>query len=178
MSSPDARDFPLVRIRKLLPDGTLKVVVFAYRLPDYDGWARLLIPNGTTRLHTRGTWTPDGLTIAALDPQRPYVVHWWRGPAASGFYVDIARSIEIRADVVDYVDLLLDLSSVDGHWKTLDEDELPQLTADDRALALRAAAEVRGLIARGDPLFDPDGTVWALPAGALELPPRQAAALE
>ena len=85
--------YPPIRIRKYLPDSTLKLVVHAYRIADRDGWARFFIPSGTTRLHTKGTWTPEGISIAALHPERPYVVHWWKNQTMTGFYVDMATEL-------------------------------------------------------------------------------------
>lgn len=91
-------------------------------------------------------------------------MHWWRGEDRQGFYVDTARSIDVRRDTVSYVDLYLDLSYDKGAWSLLDEEELSLASPADAELARRAIDEVRTLVARGDPLFDPDGDPWALPA--------------
>lgn len=164
--------YPLVRLRKLTPDGTVRVSWYCYRLADRAGFVRLFVPSRTRRLHVNGSWRPGGISVVALDRDRPYVVHWWRGEDRQGFYVDTARSIDVQRDTVSYVDLYLDLSFDKGAWSVLDEEELSLASREDAKLARRASDEVRTLVARGDPLFDPDGDPWALPAEVGALRPR------
>ena len=164
--------YPLVRLRKLRPDGRVHVSWYCYRLPDQAGFVRLLVPPRTPRLHANGSWTPDGFSIAALRPDRSHVVHWWRDGKRAGFYVDAARSVDIRSRVVSYVDLYLDLASDGGEWRLLDEDELSAASEDDARLARSAIEEVRRLVDTGSPLFDPAGEMWTVPADALTLQPR------
>jgi hypothetical protein len=161
-----------VRLRKLKADGAVYISWHCYRLPDQDGFIRLFVPRGTPRLHTKGSWTPEGVSITAIHPQRPYVVHWWRSEARGGFYVDAARSVQLRADTVSYVDLYLDLAYEGRDWILLDEDELTAASEDDARRAREAIEEVRRLIAAGSSVFDEGGDMWRLPPDAMELKPR------
>lgn len=156
---------------RIAPAGNGDISWYCYRLPVEASFVRLFVPSGTRRLHASGSWSPDGVSIAALHPERSYVVRWWRGEGRSGFYVDAARSIAVRPSVVSYVDLNLDLTYDRGSWCLLDEDELSQASEEDTRLARRAIAEVRRLIAAGDPLFDASGDLWTIPADALRLKP-------
>lgn len=108
--SRSGQPYPLVRLRKLIPDGSVRIGWFCYRVPDRNGSVRLFVPARTRRLHAKGSWSPDGISIVALDPTRNYVVHWWRGDRGAGLYVDTARSIDVRLGIVSYVDLYLDLA--------------------------------------------------------------------
>lgn len=166
--------YPLTRLRKLRPEGTAYVSWYTYRLADHDGVARFLVPNGTARVRIGGAWVPEGVSIAAARPDRPYVVHWWESGGRTGFYVDAAREIRIESGLISYVDLYLDLACDDGSWKLLDEEELAQASPEDARLARSAIAEVRALIAAGDPLFQQGGDMWAVPQDALSLRPRRA----
>lgn len=162
--------YPAVTIRKFLPDGSQKLVIACYRLPDRRGFARFFLPDHTTRVHTRGTWTPEGISIAAFDPSRPYAIHWWRGPEGSGFYVDAARSIALENDGVSYVDLFIDLTNHGGTWRTLDEEELGLLSPADAVIARRATDEILAMAQHRHPILDPGGDLWQVPDDALTLP--------
>lgn len=170
--------YPLVRIRKAQPDGIVRWSWFAYRIPDRDGFVRLFVPKNTPRRHPGGTWAPDGPSIAAFDPARPYVVHWWQREDQAGFYVDTVRSVEIGEDTVSYVDLFLDLSFHDGAWEVLDEDELVAASSHDALAARASRSEVERLIARKDPLFDMRAALWEVPPDAMTLTPRDPPPLE
>ncbi|MBA3431760.1 MAG: DUF402 domain-containing protein [Actinobacteria bacterium] len=145
---------------------------YCYRLPDHGGFVRLFAPSGTPRLHSKGSWAPDGVSITALHPQRRYVVHWWRGDGRSGYYVDAVRSIEISSSLVSYVDLYLDLAFEGREWLLLDEEELHAASPDDARLAREAIAEARAQIEAGGSLFDPHDDIWAVPTDAMGLMPR------
>jgi hypothetical protein len=170
--------YPLVRIRKVQPDGVVRWSWFAYRIPDRAGSVRLFVPPYTPRRHQNGTWAPDGPSVMAIDAGRPFVVHRWERDGQTGFYVDTARSIEIGADVVTYVDLFLDLSFHDGAWRILDEDELTLASEDDVLAARASRAAIEQLIALRDPLFDPDADLWRVPPDVAELQPQDAPALK
>jgi hypothetical protein len=161
-----------VRLRKLKADGAVYISWSCYRLPDHDGFVRLFVPRGTPRLHTKGSWTPEGVSIAAMHPDRPYVVHWWRSDTRGGFHVDAARSVELRADTASYVDLYLDLAYEGQDWLLLDEDELAAASEADAQLAREAIEQVRRLIAAGSPLFDPTSKMWRIPEDVTNLEPR------
>jgi Protein of unknown function (DUF402) len=161
-----------VRLRKLKADGTAYISWNCYRLPDHDGFVRLFVPRGTPRLHAKGSWTPEGVSIAAIHPELPYVVHWWRSETRGGFYVDAARSVDVRADTVSYVDLYLDLAYEGQDWLLLDEDELAAASEEDARHARDAIEQVRNLIASGSSLFDEGGDMWRVPPDAMKLEPR------
>jgi hypothetical protein len=158
-------------LRKLKADGAVYVSWNCYRLPDQDGFVRLFVPRGTPRLHAKG-WTPEGVSIAAIHPQRPYVLHWWRSETRGGFYVDAARSVDVRSDTVSYVDLYLDLAYEGQDWLLLDEDELAAASEKDARQARDAIEQVRQLIAAGSSLFDEGDGMWRVPPDAMELGPR------
>lgn len=159
------------RVRKLEPDGTLRWTWRGHRLEDRGGFVRLFVPSRTPRRHSQGEWCADGISIVAVDPARPYVVHWWSGADGDGFYVDTARTIEVADGVISYVDLFLDMSFRHGVWRLLDEDELSLASAADAAGATSAVAEIRRSIEGRDPLFDLRSELWTLPPDATTLPP-------
>lgn len=164
--------YPLVRLRKLRPDGTAYVSCYLYRLPDKAGFVRLFVPPRTPRLHAAGSWTPDGIAIVAIDPARPYVFHWLRGEerAASTLKLpDPSRSG--RGSFL--CGLYLDLACEGGDWRLLDEAELLAASEDDARLAQEAIAHVRQLIAPDSPLFDASDDMWSVPADAISLEPRR-----
>lgn len=164
--------YPPVRLRKLKADGGVYVSWNCYQLPDHDGFVRLFVPPNTPRRHAKGSWTPEGVSIAAIHPERPYVVHWWRSATRAGSYVDAARSVDIRSDSVSYVDLYLDLAYEGVDWKLLDEDELVAASEEDARQARDAIEQVRRQIAAGSSLFDERGAMWHVPADAMDLEPR------
>ncbi len=145
---------------------------YGYRLPDHDGFVRLFVPSGTPRLHSKGSWAPEGISVTAIDPLRPYVVHWWRSEERAGYYVDAVRSIEVGSSVVSYVDLYLDLAYEGREWMLLDEEELRAASEDDAHLARDAISEARALIEAGASLFDASSDIWTVPADAMSLTPR------
>jgi len=167
-----------VRLRKLKADGGVYVSWNCYRLPDHDGFVRLFVPRGTPRLHSKGSWTPEGVSIAALHPERPYVVHWWRSDTRGGFYVDAARSLEVRATTVSFVDLYLDLAYEGRDWMLLDEVELSAASEEDAVQARVAIEQVRQQIAAASPLFDKGSAMWRVPPEAMDLEPRAVERLE
>ena len=166
--------YPLVRIRKVQPDGIVRWSWFAYRIPDHGASLRLFVPAFTPRRHQDGTWAPDGTSVVAIDPRRPFVVHRWEREGLKGFYVDTARSIEVGDDVVTYVDLFLDLSYTDGAWHVLDEAELAMASPDDALAARASRAEVEQLIADRDPRVELDAEIWRLPSEVASLRPNEA----
>lgn len=166
------RVYPPVRLRKLRADGAVYISWNCYRLQDQDGFVRLFVPRGTPRLHAKGSWIPEGVSIAAIHPELPYVVHWWRSEKRGGFYVDAARSVQVRMDTVSYVDLYLDLAYEGQDWLLLDEDELAAASEEDARHARDAIEQVRQLIAAGSSLFDEGGDMWRVPPDAMELEPH------
>jgi predicted RNA-binding protein associated with RNAse of E/G family len=105
-------------------------------------------------------------------------VHWWRSDGRGGFYVDAARSLEMGANTVSFVDLYLDLAYEGRDWLLLDEEELSAASEEDAAQARAAIEQVRQQIAAASPLFDEGSAMWRVPPEALELEPRAVERLE
>ena len=60
--------YPLIRVDKRVPDGSIWQARRAYRLDDCDGWARMLAPNGTRWSNPLGGWSAqfDGFSLFHL----------------------------------------------------------------------------------------------------------------
>jgi len=166
--------YPVVRVVKRIPDGSIWQRYRGYRLPDVDGTARVYLPGGTRWWNPLGGWeTPIGTWgISIFHPDRPFVVSCHGPEDAKRFYIDIVRASTIAAGVIEYHDLYLDVM-IDAARSVTEKDEhqLELLDATERAFALRARDEVRTRIVASDPLFDPASDYFSLPDGASALAP-------
>lgn len=132
-----------------------------------------------TDMHGRWLWMPeDERVITAAGSYRavaglrlfPPGETWWsaffvprhqRTGRAQQEYVDIATPAVLRADLIEFVDLDLDVERLDdGPVKVLDRDEFEErrvsmsYPSDVVERALRSAAAVRDLMAHRQPPFD------------------------
>ena len=164
--------YPLIRIDKRIPDGSIWQARRAYRLDDRDGWARMLAPNGTRWSNPLGGWTAQFDGFSLFHRGRPFTISCGGPPDDKRFYIDIAHRVRVEPKHVEFVDLFLDVM-IDsaGNVSEKDEHQLTALTPDLARFARAARDEVRRLIADRDPLFDARSPYYAVPEDASALPP-------
>lgn len=164
--------YPLIRIDKRIPDGSIWQIRWGYVLPQLDGWTRVYQPTGTRWSNPLGGWTAKTDGVSLFNPERPFAIACHGPEGEKRFYVDIARRVRIEGDVLEFIDLFLDVM-IDpaGAVTEKDEHQLVFLTPDERRFAREARDEVRRLIAERDALFDPRGPYYAVPEAAKALPP-------
>ena len=163
--------YPLIRIDKRIPDGSIWQARLGYRLDAVGGWTRVLGPTGTRWSNPLGGWTTQHEGLSLFNAERPFTISC-HGPAgAKRFYVDIAHRIRITPDLIEFVDLYLDVM-IDGGRSVSEKDEhqLAVLPPELQAFARSARDEVRALIAARDALFDAASDYYRVPAEAASLP--------
>jgi len=164
--------YPIVRVVKRIPDGSIWQRYRAYRLPDLHGIARVYLPGGTGWWNPLGGWVTaaDSRGVNLFDPDLPFVISCHGPEHAKRFYIDIVRTSTISSDAIEYLDLYLDVM-IDASRAVSEKDEhqLDALDPSERAGVLRARDDVRARIARGDPLFDATSEYFALPPEAAGL---------
>jgi hypothetical protein len=163
--------YPLIRIDKRIPDGSIWQARLGYRLDPVGGWTRVLGPTGTRWSNPLGGWTTQHEGLSLFHPERPFTISC-HGPAgAKRFYIDIAHRVRITPDLIEFVDLFLDVM-IDGGRIVSEKDEhqLSVLPPELQAFARTARDEVRGLIASRDALFDAGSSYYRVPADAVMLP--------
>ena len=67
--------YPIVRVTKRIPDGSVWQRYRGYRLADVDGVARVYGPAGTRWWNPLGGWATADRGISLFHPDRPYVVN-------------------------------------------------------------------------------------------------------
>ena len=166
--------YPVVRVIKRIPDGSVWQRYRAYRLPDVRGVARVYLPGGTRWWNPLGGWvtSAENTGISLFDPRRPFVISCHGPGSAKRFYIDIVRASTITPDVIEYLDLYVDVM-IDsaGSVSEKDEEHLHLLQAPEQIAVLRARDDVRARIAARDPMFDPASEYFAVPAEAAALEP-------
>lgn len=164
--------YPLIRIDKRIPDGSIWQTRWGYLLPPVAGWTRSYEPAGTRWSNPFGGWTTKGNGMSLFHPDHPFTIAHYGPTDPKRYYVDVAHHVRVGRDLIEFVDLLLDVMiDPSGNVTEKDEYQLLLLPPDARRFARAARDEVRRLIAAGDPLFDPHGPHYALPEGAATLPP-------
>jgi hypothetical protein len=167
--------YPIVRVTKRIPDGSIWQRYRGYRLPDVHGSARVYGPPGTGWWNRLGGWTTQHRGISLFHPERPFVVSCHGPEDAKRFYIDIVRASLIADDTVEYLDLYLDVMiDAAGSVSEKDEEQLHWLDGAEHDRVRRARDDVRARISTGDPLFDPRSEYFALPADAAALGPLSA----
>jgi hypothetical protein len=164
--------YPLIRIDKRIPDGSIWQTRWGYLLPPVAGWTRVYQPSGTRWSNPLGGWTAKANGISLLSPDHPFTIACHGPHDQKRFYIDVAHRVRVEGAVIEFVDLFLDVM-IDplGAVSEKDEHQLIFLAPDERRFARAARDEVRRLILERDPLFDPRGPYYALPDGADSLPP-------
>jgi hypothetical protein len=164
--------FPVIRVTKRIPDGSVWQRYRAYRLPDVEGSARVYLPAGTRWWNPLGGWaTPPGSCgVHLFQPRHPFVISCHGPDAAKRFYIDIVRSTSITDEAIEYLDLYLDVMiDASGSVSEKDEEQLAGLDLAERSFVRRARDDVRARTAASDPLFDARSAYFALPPGAAAL---------
>lgn len=164
--------YPLVRVDKLHPDGSPRASWYGYRLPDIDGAARVYRPARTRTIHVLGLWSPAEPGVSAFHPDWRFAAHRHEKEGKAYLYVDIVRSADIRARVIEYVDLYLDVMVGPDGVREKDEELVERLEAGEAAGVRRARDEIRRLMRSGFPALQRDGPFWDVPIAAKELPPK------
>ena len=164
--------YPLIRIDKRIPHGSIWQSRRSYLLPSVDGWTRVYGPAGTRWSNPLGGWATkyDGMSI--FHPDRAFTIAC-SGPAHDKrFYIDVAYRIRVSDELIEFVDLFLDVMiDASGVVTEKDEHQLVALAPDMQAFARASRDEIRALIAGGDGLFDPHSRYFTVPEGAAGLPP-------
>jgi hypothetical protein len=164
--------YPLIRIDKRIPDGSIWQTRWGYLLPPVDGWIRLYQPTGTRWSNPLGGWTAKSAGVSIFHTQRPFVIACHGPVDGKRFYIDIAHRIRMEGPLLEFFDLYLDVMiDASGAVSEKDEHQLIFLSSAEQRFAREARDEVRRLIAASDPLFEPRGRYYALPEGAASLPP-------
>jgi hypothetical protein len=164
--------YPLIRIDKRIPDGSIWQTRWGYLLPPVAGWTRVYQPTGTKWSNPLGGWTAKTPGISIFNPDRSFTIACHGPDEEKRFYIDVAHRIRVAGDVLEFVDLFLDVMiDPTGAVSEKDEHQLIFLAPDERRFARAARDEVRQLIAADDPLFDPGGAYYAVPEAAKALPP-------
>ncbi len=164
--------YPLIRVDKRIPDGSIWQARRSYLVPAVDGWARVFGPTGTVWSNQLDRWTARTPGVSIFHPERAFTIACHGDPGYERFYIDIAHRVRIEPDLVEFVDLFLDVMiDPEGVVTEKDEYQLAVLPADLQAFARYARDEVRALIAAGDPLFDRRSRFYVMPDDALALPP-------
>jgi len=164
--------YPLIRVDKRIPDGSIWQTRWGYLLPPMAGWLRVYQPSGTRWSNPLGGWTAKSEGMSIFHPERSFVIACHGPDDGKRFYIDIAHRVHVEGDVLEFVDLFLDVMiDPSGAVSEKDEHQLIFLPSEERRFARAARDEVRGLIAARDPLFDPRGVYYAVPEDAKRLPP-------
>jgi hypothetical protein len=164
--------YPLIRVDKRIPDGSIWQTRWCYLLPEVDGWTRVYQPPGTRWSNPLGGWTAKTEGMSIFHPDRAFTIAFYGPDGEKHFYIDIAHRVRIEGNVLEFVDLFLDVM-IDpaGGVSEKDEHQLIFLLPEERRFARAARDEVRRLITAGDPLFDARGVYYAVPEEAKLLPP-------
>ncbi len=163
--------YPLIRIDKRIPDGSIWQARRGHLLSSALGWTRVYSPAGTLWSNPLGTWTTqhDGMSI--FHQERPFTIACHGPTDQKRFYIDIAHRVRVEPTLIEFFDLFLDVMiDPSGAVTEKDEHQLIFLPNALRDFTRAARDEVRRLIAAGDPLFDPRSAYLALPADAATLP--------
>jgi Protein of unknown function (DUF402) len=164
--------YPLIRIDKRIPDGSIWQTRWGYLIPPVNDWTRIYQPAGTRWSNPLGGWTAKGVGIALFHPDRPFTIAHYGPTDPKRFYIDVAHRFRIGQEIIEFVDLFLDVMiEPSGVVSEKDEHQLIFLPSEERRFARAARDEVRQLIAANDPLFDPRGPFYVVPEDAVSLPP-------
>ncbi|MEP6694047.1 MAG: DUF402 domain-containing protein [Chloroflexota bacterium] len=164
--------YPLIRVDKRIPDGSIWQSRRGYALPPVRGWSRVYQPAGTEWSNPLGGWTARTDGVSLFHPERQFTIAC-HGPADDKrYYIDIAHRVRVEPRLIEFFDLFLDVMiDASGVVTEKDEHQLILLPHDLRALVREWRDEVRRLISAGDALFDPRGPFYAVPDPATSLPP-------
>lgn len=164
--------YPLIRVDKRIPDGTIWQSRRSYLFPAVNGWTRVYGPAGTRWSNPLGGWTTEVAGVSLFRADRPFTISCHGASGRKRFYVDIAHRVRIEPALLDFEDLFLDVMiDPDGIVSEKDEHQLVALPAMTQVFARAARDEVRRLIGASDPLFDSSARYYEIPHGATGLAP-------
>ena len=133
------RMYPLIRVDKRIPDGSIWQARRAYLLPAVAGWTRVFGPTGTRWSNPLGGWTTEHAGMSLFHQERPFTISCHGPDDAKRFYIDVAHRVRIEPDLVEFVDLFLDVMiDPDRAVSEKDEHQLVALPRDLQAFARRA----------------------------------------
>jgi hypothetical protein len=155
--------YPLIRVDKRIPDGSIWQARRAYLLPAVEGWTRVYGPAGTRWSNPLGGWTTQHHGISLFHPERPFTIACHGPTDHKRFYIDIAHRVRVEPTLIEFFDLFLDVMiDPSGAVSEKDEHQLIFLSGQLRDFVRASRDEVRRLIAARDPLFDPRSSYYAL----------------
>src|SRR5260221_11768244 len=96
--------YPIVRVVKRIPDGSIWQRYRAYRLPDVDGVARVYLPGGTRWWNPLGGWVTESGGINLFHRDLPFTISCHGPEDAKRVYVDIVRGSTAPAERIEYLD--------------------------------------------------------------------------
>ena len=166
--------YPLIRVDKRIPDGSIWQARRAYLLPPVHGWTRAFGPAGTRWSNPLGGWTTTDAGISLFHPDHAFTISCHGPDDAKRFYIDVAHRVTVGSGLVEFVDLFLDvLIDADGTVSEKDEHQLTYLPRELRVFARESRDRIRSLIAARDPLFDPASAYFSVPDEARGLTPAR-----
>lgn len=162
--------YPLIRVNKRIPSGSIWQARRAYLVPAVDGWTRVYGPAGTRWSNPLGGWTTGHQGMSIFHPDVPFTIACHGPVDQKRFYVDIAHRVRVEPALVEFFDLYLDVMiDPSGAVSEKDEHQLIHLPGALRDFARASRDQVRRLIAASDPLFNPRSTYYTLPGDAATL---------
>ena len=166
--------YPLIRIDKRIPDGSIWQARRSYRLPPRDGWTPVYGPMGTRWSNSLGGWATQHEGVSLFHPDRPFTISCHGPDDAKRFYIDVAHRVRVEPARIEFVDLFLDVMiDAEGNATEKDEHQLAVLPRDLQTFARTSRDTVRGLIADHDPLFDARSPYYVVPEDARVLAPAE-----
>src|SRR4051812_23941599 len=168
--------YPLIRIDKRIPDGSIWQARLSYLLPSRDGWTRVYAPLGTEWTNPLGGWTTQTPGVSLFHSDEPFTISCHGPDGDKRFYIDIADRVRVDAEIITFTDLYLDVMiDSSGVVTEKDEHQLALLSPELGAFARAARDDVRERIASADPLFDARSVFYEVPRDALALLPATGA---
>jgi hypothetical protein len=163
--------YPLIRIDKRIPDGTIWQARRGYLLDAREGWARVYAPAGTEWSNPLRGWKAHTPGISIFHVGSAFAISCYGPDRERRFYIDVAHRVRIEPELIEFTDLFLDVLIDAGRVVTeKDEHQLAALSPALQSFARAARDEVRKRIRSGDPLFDAGSAYYETPADVLPLP--------
>jgi hypothetical protein len=163
--------YPLIRVDKRIPDGSIWQARRGYLLDPREGWARVYAPAGTEWSNPLGGWTTQTPGVSIFHAEHPFTISCHGPDPERRFYIDIAHRVHIEPQLIEFTDLFLDVMIGRERLVTeKDEHQLVALSPSLQSFARAARDEVRRRITSRDPLFDADSAYYETPRDALALP--------
>ena len=97
--------YPLIRVDKRIPDGSIWQTRWGYLLAPIEGWLRISQPAGTRWSNPAGGWTAKDDGMSVFHPDRPFTIACHGPKDQKRFYIDIAHRIRIHGDMLEFMDL-------------------------------------------------------------------------